>query len=479
MSSNAPIQPSRTIVVLTVSQLEFEAVCKQLGQTSKEALLGHNRTPLPFSVRLGDFEGYSVVVVCSYQSGNQRIKTAMMAAMYQYQPCLAIFVGVGGGVGMDIGSVVISDHIADHTYTVEDKDGTSSFNVKGGSVHAQLIPYANQVRHEDAWVKRIQTPPIEAKEALSKQVVVGTIGAGNVKVTSETGPTAKMLATAGANTHAIDMESAACYDLADTATPKLPFIAIRGISDRLSDKDIQTDKYRQPWAAAHASAVAFEFMHLFVSDLQLPASTSPATKSAASKAPKPVKRSRPDLVEEVHQKVLFGGGELAGQSCDVHFRLPEKITLQVGERQMWSTYHHAKHMDKEGVLNYGHGGTSPTKPKDTEATPIQALLKGTTLVGLEVDYGSIKDKFRAISFNPQDKALFQAWASSNKDVELLDIVTAGSVKQKDTLIFLEENGLLESDVDGFLFDTLYFEDEDKSAVRNRLKELGYKFHAVR
>lgn len=478
MSSGTPIQPSRTIVVLTVSQLEFEAVWKQLPQTSKETLLGHNRAPLPFSVKVGEFEDYSVVVVCSYQSGNQRIKTAMMAVMYQYQPCLAIFVGVGGGVGMEIGSVVISDHIADHTYTVEDKDGTSSFNVKGGSVHPQLIPYANQVRHEDAWVKRIQAPSIESKEALSKQVVVGTIGAGNVKVTSETGPTAKMLATAGANTHAIDMESAACYDLADTATPKLPFIAIRGISDRLSDKDSQTDKYRQPWAAAHASAVAFEFMHLFISDSQLPAGKSPAaTRSTASKTAKPVKRSRPDLVEEVHQKVLFGDGELAGKSCEVHFRLPEKITLQVGERNMWSTYHRAN--QKDGVLNYGHGGTSGTKPKDTEATPILAIMKGTTLTGLEVDYGSIKDKFIAISFNPQDKALFETWARNNTDVELVEIANAWSIKQEDTLSFLEESGLLNRDVDGFMFDRMYFDDDDLSEVRNVLKELGYKFFAVR
>jgi nucleoside phosphorylase len=264
-TKNKGLPPESCILLLTVSELELSAVLAQLGDTQKADLLGHNQNKLHFSTRIGKFNGYTIVAVCSYGAGIQRIKTAMMAAMYQYQPCFALFVGIGGGIGQDIGTVVISDHIADYTYSIENDTGTS-FIVKGGGIATELIPIANRIQHESKWAQRILPPNIEPKEEIVRRAVVGTVGAGNVRVTSEEGPTIKMLASANANTLVVDMESGACYDLAQTANPTLPFIVVRGVSDRLFDKDPVTDEYRQPWAAAHASAAAFEFLQQFTTE---------------------------------------------------------------------------------------------------------------------------------------------------------------------------------------------------------------------
>lgn len=206
-----------------------------------------------------------MIVVCSYNAGNHRIQTALTAALHQYNPALIVFAGVGGGIGskVQVGSVVISDHIADVSYLIEKADDTAVV-AKGGPVDARLVNLANQVKEEGAWLKRMKEPSEESKEEMKPEIVIGKVCAGNTLVTTETGLTGKFLAAAGPDTHVIEMESGACFDAAFVY--KTPYITVRGVSDKLTDKDPNTDLYRQPWAAAYASAAAFELIHLFIYD---------------------------------------------------------------------------------------------------------------------------------------------------------------------------------------------------------------------
>jgi nucleoside phosphorylase/DNA polymerase III delta prime subunit len=251
------------IVILTSNSREFDAACKHVEQISRDRLKGHDGSELPFKVRVGEFEGHSVAVVNSLESGNQRIQSAMHAALYQFKPGLVLLVGVGGGISDEatIGSVVLSSRISDHTYSQEDGKSVS-FKLRGGDVDRALILLADEVQEEKFWVNRIKSPVQTPLEQLTKEVIVGPIGAGNVLITDLSSETAVFLKKTGV--HTVEMESAGCYDLAQTS--KVRFITIRGISDRCSDKDVRTDEYRQPWAAAHASAVAFELIHKFITD---------------------------------------------------------------------------------------------------------------------------------------------------------------------------------------------------------------------
>lgn len=239
------------------------AAKRHIQDCKKTKLKGHDGTALPFKVRVGTFEGSSVILVCSLQPGNQRIQSAMHAALYQYHPALVILIGVGGGIGesISLGSVVIGSHIADHTYS-EERGESITYNVKGGPVDRSLVEIATDVADEKSWIERISAPEVVSLEELSHNAIVGTIGAGNVLITSDTGQAAKTLKNLGI--HTVEMESAGCYDL--SITSKVRFIAIRGISDLLTDKDPKTDEYRQPWAAAHASAVAFDFIDKFINE---------------------------------------------------------------------------------------------------------------------------------------------------------------------------------------------------------------------
>lgn len=263
--STAP-SASSYILILTVSAVEFNAVCAHLQNLSRQPLYGPGSKRLNFRVKVGVFDGHMVVVVCSLGGGDHKISAAMAPALLQFNPSLAMFVGVGGGVAKTttLGGVVVGDYVADYSKTKEELDGQTSHFVKGGPVNPSIVALAHEVQEDAQWMKRIMKPQIESKEELSHQLSIGKVVSSNTMITSDKGRTSQLIAIAGPDTLAVDMESGACYCLASEY--EIPFVPIRGISDIRTDKSDETDKYRQPWAAAHASAVAFELIYRYITE---------------------------------------------------------------------------------------------------------------------------------------------------------------------------------------------------------------------
>lgn len=253
---------TKYILVLTISSTEFKAVHSHLENSSNLELAIPSGSKMEgVSARIGSQNGYSIIVICSYGSGN-RILGPLSNAIHKYNPALVLFVGIGGGVKsseISIGTVVISDYIADHSSAVE-KDGRTLYEVKGGPIHPRLLPLLSEFKNNTEWIKRIRPLAIEAKEETKTNFVIGKIVAGNVRVEGLEGPLAETLKD---DAKAIEMESASCYGLV-TQMNDIPYLAIRGVSDFMSDKTSETDLYRQPIAAAHASALAFELIEKFI-----------------------------------------------------------------------------------------------------------------------------------------------------------------------------------------------------------------------
>jgi adenosylhomocysteine nucleosidase len=270
---------SQYIVILTASSLEYNSVRKHLPKSAKIELKRYDGEPLPgFSASLGEFEGRSIVVVCAYSGGEHRVSTALNSALYQFSPSLIMFIGIGGGVSdkAKLGTVVISDYIGDHTRSIESPGGTA-YLFKGGPIDPSLLPLAHQVASSENWLQRLIEPSQKVPESVefTKQVIVGMVSAGNVLVTTKRSKLNEAIAEGAADTQTIEMESAACYDCA-TVCNDIPFLAIRGISDRLDDKNRETDAYQQPLAAALANAAAFEFLSLFIKNSDTQSKTQEA-----------------------------------------------------------------------------------------------------------------------------------------------------------------------------------------------------------
>jgi nucleoside phosphorylase len=250
--------------------LEYDAVRKHLPKQTSIELKRHDGKALPgFSAVLGDFEGRSIVAICSFSGGEHRVSTALNSALYQFSPSLTMFIGIGGGFSDEakLGTVIISDYIGDHSRSIESPNGTA-YMFKGGPIDPSLLPAVHEVASNDKWLQRLVLPPVEIPESVefARKIIVGRISAGNVLVTTKSSKLNEAIADGAASTQTIEMESAACYDCA-TVCNGVPFLAIRGISDRLADKNRETDVYQQPMAAALANAVAFEFLDLHFKSL--------------------------------------------------------------------------------------------------------------------------------------------------------------------------------------------------------------------
>ncbi|MBS1953389.1 MAG: hypothetical protein JST89_04330 [Cyanobacteria bacterium SZAS-4] len=214
------------------------------------------------SVRKGFFGDLSVVVLCVLEPSGNKVSSAVTLAAMQFHPAMIVNIGVGGGVHgqnelVQIGDVVISNAIADHSQSVE--RGTQiEYIIRSQKIRAELEPAIDEIANSDAWIERLKEPKMQALGPLSSKIIVAPISAGNVRAEGDNGPLALAMKEQIPDARAIDMESAAAVNAA--VLLGLPYVTIRGLSDLRIDKVPELDSWSQPWAMAHAAAAGFHLL---------------------------------------------------------------------------------------------------------------------------------------------------------------------------------------------------------------------------
>lgn len=252
------------IVVLTSSDLEFDAVCRHIPGAASVPLLGPGQTQMGYGCKIGEFAERQIIAICSHNTGPSEMQTALHAALMQYSAELILVVGICGSLQSDkvkLGSVVISESIKDLTYSQETSEGTK-FRVGGGSIDPDVVEVCTLVVNEALWPNRIIAPPIECVEQLNRTLFLGEIVSTVILLKNTETERFHALKEAAPDALIVEMESAGCYALSQKLRRK--FVTIRGVSDHVYDKLDETDTYRQPWAAAHAAAVAFELIETYL-----------------------------------------------------------------------------------------------------------------------------------------------------------------------------------------------------------------------
>lgn len=315
---------SKYIIVLTSSSKEFEAVkshCESWTRDQVGLLQGTQ-----FSVRIAPFMGYSLIVICSLKRG-PRIALFLLQSLIHYQPSLVVFAGVAGGVGgnISLGSVVMSDHIVDLTLATEEESGTI-YHAEVNRTSDSLSKFRDVIENESKWTQRIKPPNVQADEPMKKEVRTGTIGTGNVLAKADDGPLIRALLAADENACAIEMESASCLPYCQNYNT--PYIAIRGISDFRIDKDEKTDRYRQPWAAAHACAVAFEFLQHFIAGAHQRGGTETAMDKSQPEEKKTVEQSSKQIEPRDQQIGPTAMAEPAPKEVPTSFSVFNKVAIR-------------------------------------------------------------------------------------------------------------------------------------------------------
>jgi nucleoside phosphorylase len=242
-------------VILTALRLEYEAVLRHLvAETVAE------RTVKGTVYEVGLFHGAHVsweISIAEIGPGNQGSAAEVARAIDAFNPAVALFVGVAGGVkDVAIGDVVLSTKV----YGYESGKARTEFAPRadvGQSSHALVQRGRAEARKPD-WVKRIPDLALNMKP----KAVVAPIAAGEKVVASTRSTTYQFIRDNYGDSVAIEMEGRG-FLVGLHANPEVKAAVIRGISDLIDEKTAADAGGSQKTASAHAAAFAFQVLHNF------------------------------------------------------------------------------------------------------------------------------------------------------------------------------------------------------------------------
>ncbi len=238
-------------VILTALPVEFRAVYAHLSHIHEKTLdVGTVYWQGTFPCK-----GYAWRVSLIETGPNNAVAAIETErAISSFQPDVALFVGVAGGLkDVKKGDIVAADKI----YNYESGKDDIKFLPRPEAGHAtyRMEHRAKAVRNNKLWLRRIKgpitTPPPEA--------YVGAIAAGEKVVSSVRSTTYKRLKQQYSNALALEMEGYG-FLRAIYAHQQVNALVIRGISDLIEDKNETNDKDFQDLASRYASAFAFEVL---------------------------------------------------------------------------------------------------------------------------------------------------------------------------------------------------------------------------
>lgn len=249
MSKETPIL-NRRAVILTALQVEFNAVRSHLTGIHEEV---HKGTVYEKGVFSSNGQVWEVGIV-EIGAGNDSSAFEAERAITRFDPGVALFVGVAGGVkDVKVGDVVAATKV----YGYESGKAEQSFKARpdvGNSSYGMVQRARAEARRQD-WLKRTSG----AEAGWSPRAFVGPIAAGEKVIAATESDLYEFLKNNYNDTLAVEMEGRGFLE-ATHANQQVMALIVRGISDLINNKSDLDDAVRQEIAARHASAFAFEVL---------------------------------------------------------------------------------------------------------------------------------------------------------------------------------------------------------------------------
>jgi nucleoside phosphorylase len=264
---------TKSAIILTALDLEARAVLRHMPGWKEETVDGT-------VFYLGSFDNWSVAVA-EVGVGNASAAAVTERAIRHFDPHVALFVGVAGGVkDVALGDVVVATKVYGYESGKEDP--------KGFKPRAEVFRTSHEIEQRgralgkrDNWRNRFD-PSIEHG---TPRIVVGPIAAGEKIVATSAKGTARRLSQLYGDAVAVEMEGRGFLEGLQLNSEVRGGV-IRGISDLLDGK-AQADKAGwQQRAADAASAAAFEILSGLVGGAAtaMPVS-SPKERQKSSRVP--------------------------------------------------------------------------------------------------------------------------------------------------------------------------------------------------
>lgn len=248
----------KVVVVLTALELEYAAVTEHLTGVK---VVTH-RAGTQFEV------GYlpdcrRPIAVAAHGEGITTAAVMSERAITMFDPVAVLFVGVAGALHNDLklGDLVVATRV----YLAQSgKEGPAGFRVRPRAWDAphRLEQQARQVARAGAWTRRVARAVPGVPMVRFRPII-----AGDVVLSSRTGPQREFIDRSYDDAAAVEMEGAGVARAAHLN--ESPTLIIRGISD-LADS-AKEDMDSQGWqerAAANAAAFALELIERMPIDAQ-------------------------------------------------------------------------------------------------------------------------------------------------------------------------------------------------------------------
>jgi nucleoside phosphorylase len=236
-------------VMLTALPVEYLAVRAHLKDMREEV------HPQGTVYERGTFAGKNSdwdVVIGEIGMGGLNAALEAERILQTYQPDVAFFVGVAGGLkDVERGDVVVTTKVYGYEPGKEGPEGFESRPSIGSSTYRMEQRARAEARKSD-WLGRLAAVPSPVPK-----VYVGPIAAGEKIIAEKSAAVYQFLKKHYTDALAVEMEGHGFLH-ATHAGFLVESLIVRGISDRIDDKSSTSDRHFQQLAAQHASAFAFE-----------------------------------------------------------------------------------------------------------------------------------------------------------------------------------------------------------------------------
>jgi nucleoside phosphorylase len=295
---------SRRAVMITALPVEYLAVKRHLKNVAERI---HDQGSI---YETGRFDVSDVVtwevLIAEIGAGNPGAAGETERAIAFFDPEVAMFVGVAGGVK----SVVLGDVVvATKVYGYESGKAKEEFLARP-EVYSSTYDLQQRARAEAKrkdWLDRVE-------DRRHPHVFVGPIASGEKVIASRRSGLYQFLSSNYSDALAVEMEGRGFLQ-ATHSNPRIRSLVVRGISDLLSNKQRSDASGWQSRAATHASAFAFEILAKFCPDstarrLQMRTESQRENRDVAQK-PEPFVFEASPTISRLLQPVELGDWDAA------------------------------------------------------------------------------------------------------------------------------------------------------------------------